>query len=110
MKRKQPAQAHHRTEITIERETISVHYEAGSNYQGLCPQCGCEAPMVTAEAASASLGTSRRQMYRWLEENKFHFQESAAGDTFVCSVSLDAFRSTIRGHPASRAIPPGESP
>jgi hypothetical protein len=110
MKRKQPAPAHHRTEITIEREVVSVHYEAGSIYLGLCPQCGCDVPMVTAEAASAGLGASRRQMYRWLEENKFHFQESAAGDTFVCSVSVEAYRSTIHGRPALRAIPPGKSP
>jgi hypothetical protein len=81
--------ASRRVEITVERELLSVYYHPGSSYHGPCPSCGRDVLMLTAEAASVAIGVTRRQIYRALDENKFHFHESPSGDTYVCSVSID---------------------
>ena len=88
MKSNQPAQVRRRTEITVEREVLSVYYAPARNYHGFCPQCSNEVLMMTAETACAALGVTMRQLYRWLEESRFHFQETNAGETFICSASL----------------------
>jgi hypothetical protein len=83
------AESYRRIDLTVEREVLTVHYQPGTCYLGLCPQCGREVLMLTAEAASVTVGATRREMYRRIEEGRYHFQESAAGDVFLCSVSLD---------------------
>lgn len=77
-----------RTEITVEREIVSMRLGPGSSYQCFCPQCGVEVLMITAEAASATIGATRRQIYRWIEENRFHIEETRTGETFLCVASL----------------------
>ena len=77
-----------RTEITIEREVVSMRFDAESGYQGFCPQCDNVVLMVSAEAACATIGATRRQVYRWIEENRFHVQETRCGEAFLCSASV----------------------
>lgn len=83
-----------RTEITIEREVVTLRFEPGSGYQSFCPQCGVPVLMVSAEAASVAMGATRRQVYRWIEENRFHVQESRSGEAFLCSVSVASHRAS----------------
>jgi hypothetical protein len=106
MKRNRPAETLRRTEITIEREVVFTLVEPASAYRALCPQCGGEVLMITAEAASTSVGATRRQFYRWLDEKRFHFQESAAGRAYICSVSLDAYRVNAQINGAVAILPP----
>ncbi len=82
-------ETYRRIDVTVEREVLTVHYQPGACYLGICPQCGREVLMLTAEAASVTVGITRREMYRRIEKGKYHFQESAAGDVFLCSISLD---------------------
>jgi hypothetical protein len=84
-----------RTEITIEREVVSMRFDAESGYQGFCPECGGPMLMISAEAASAGIGATKRQVYRWIEENRFHIQESGSGETFLCSASVAAHGATM---------------
>jgi hypothetical protein len=44
--------------------------------------------MLSADAAAAATRTSPREIYRLLDENKLHFQESPGGTVFICSESL----------------------
>ena len=80
---------HRRVEITVEREVVSVEYLPPANITGWCQQCGKTVLMLTAEAAAAAHGTSPREVYRWLDDNKLHFQESPSGTVFICSESLN---------------------
>jgi hypothetical protein len=80
---------HRRVEITVEREVVSVEYVPPANIRGWCQQCGKEVLMLTAEAAAAAHGTSPREIYRQLDDNKLHFQESPGGTVFICSESLN---------------------
>jgi hypothetical protein len=80
---------HRRVEITVEREVVSVLYQPVANITGRCEQCGTDVLLLSAEAAAAAAGTSPREIYRWLDENKVHFQESPNGTVFVCSESLN---------------------
>jgi hypothetical protein len=79
---------HRRVEITVEREVISVVYQPAPNISGRCEQCGKDVLLLSADAAAASRNISAREIYRWLDENKVHFQESPAGAVFICSESL----------------------
>jgi hypothetical protein len=81
-----------RTELRIEREQFTVHYQPGTSYSGRCPQCGREVLMLTAEAAAVTVGATRREVYRWVEQEALHFQEATTGEVFLCSVSLQRLR------------------
>jgi hypothetical protein len=48
--------------------------------------------MLTAEAAAVTVGASRREVYRWVEQDALHFQEATTGEVFLCSVSLERLR------------------
>jgi hypothetical protein len=79
---------HRRVEITVEREIVSVVYQPAANVTGHCCQCGKEVLLLSPEAAAAAQNISPREIYRWLDENKLHFQESPGGTVFICSESL----------------------
>lgn len=101
----QPSRAtvvHRRVEITVEREVVSVVYQPAANITGRCEQCGKDVLLMSADAAAAARNISTREIYRWLDENKLHFQESPAGTVSICSESL-------KNHSNSREIAPGDS-
>jgi hypothetical protein len=79
---------HRRVEITVEREIVSVVYQPAANITGRCEQCGRDVLLLSADAAAAAQNISTREIYRWLDENKLHFQESQGGTVFICSESL----------------------
>ena len=85
-----------RTEVSIEREQLTIHYQPGVSYIGTCPQCGHDVLMLTAEAAAVTVGATRREVYRWLDQEAIHFKETAVGEVFLCSVSLLLIRPIIR--------------
>ena len=95
-----------RTEITIEREVVSMRFEPGNSFQGFCPECGFAVLMVTPEAASVAVGVTKRQIYRWIEESRFHVQESLSGDAFLCFASVASHRAGT----ANRGLLPGGEP
>jgi hypothetical protein len=76
-----------RTEITVE-EQIRIVRRAGVSPQVSCPMCGNETWMVTPEDAALAAGVSSRTIYRWVEEAKIHFRESASGSLVVCPRSV----------------------
>jgi hypothetical protein len=65
-----------------------VVYQPAANITGRCEQCGKEVLLLSAESAAAAQGTSPREIYRWLDENRLHFLESPSGTVFICSESL----------------------
>ena len=78
-----------RVEITIEREVVSVVYQPAANVTGWCRQCGKDVLFLSADAAATTQNISTREIYRWLDDNRLHFQESPAGAVFICSESLN---------------------
>jgi hypothetical protein len=76
-----------RTEITVE-EHIRIVRRAGVSAQIACADCSGEVLMVTPEDAALAVGVTARVIYRWLEEKKIHFRESAAGTLVVCPRSV----------------------
>lgn len=82
------ATGYRRVEITVEREVLSVEYQTAPNIGGWCEQCGKDVLLLAVEAAAAAQGISPREIYRWVEESKLHFQESPNGTVFICSESL----------------------
>jgi hypothetical protein len=86
----EPALVRRRVEITVERETLSVHYQPGQGFTGHCTECGHDVLKLTAEVAAAASGTTPREIYRWLEETDLHFEELPTGQVFICSESLNS--------------------
>lgn len=83
-----------RTEITVE-EQIRIIRRSGVSVQIACADCGGEVLMATPDDAALALGVSARVIYRWVEERKIHFRESAGGALVVCPRSvLEHVRTT----------------
>ena len=76
-----------RTEITVE-EQIRIVRRAGASSQVSCPVCLAKTCMVTPDEAALAAGVSSRTIYRWVEEHKIHFRESALGSLVVCPRSV----------------------
>ena len=51
-----------------------------------CDDCG--AKLISAEQAATVIQSTRRQIYRWVEQGALHFHEAADGSVLVCSHSL----------------------
>lgn len=98
-----------RTEITVEREVVSMRFDAESGFQGFCPECGIPMLMITAEAAAVTIGATTRHVYRWIEENRFHVQESRSGGTFLCTASVASHQSKVENPNVLPQIDAGES-
>ena len=51
-----------------------------------CADCG--AKLMSAEQAATVIQSTRRQIYRWVEQGALHFHEAADGSVLICSHSL----------------------
>ena len=76
-----------RTEITVE-EQIRIVRRPGVSPELSCLECPGEIWMITPEDAGLAVGVSARTIYRWVEQNKIHFRESASGSLVVCPRSV----------------------
>ena len=77
-----------RYEITVEREFLSVRDQAARGFNAHCPECGLTVPMLPPDLAAQAAGTTTRNVYCWVEQNRVHFVEPASGGLFICSASL----------------------
>lgn len=75
-----------KTEIFVETNRRFVIHQQEPAEQIFCPQCA--EPMLTAEQTAALFETSRRDMYRLVENSTVHFTETEAGILLVCPSSL----------------------
>ena len=55
-----------------------------------CAICGDAARMIAAERAATLCQSSRRLIYRWIEDGELHFDELADGAVLVCGRTLAA--------------------
>lgn len=55
-----------------------------------CETCGDGAQMISVEKAAAIGWSSRRQLYRWVEDGSLHFLEQPDGEVLVCGRTLAA--------------------
>ena len=51
-----------------------------------CARCGSK--LLSAEQAATIIQSTRRQIYRWVEQGALHFHEAADGSVMICSHSL----------------------
>ena len=95
----EPTVVHRRVEITVEREVVSVLRQPGPGFHSLCIKCERDVLKLTPESAAAASGTTPREIYRWLDEKKLHFEELADGQVFVCAESLNVLLRAMQGLP-----------
>jgi hypothetical protein len=83
-------------EISVEHEVVSIRSQMGQGQAALCEECGHQVNMLSPQAAAEFAGTTPRKIYRWIEERKIHFVESASGKILVCSESLASVSGQAR--------------
>jgi hypothetical protein len=76
-----------RTEIMVEEEIRIIRQPAAAP-RVRCTVCGGENWMVAPDDAALAVSISARTIYRWVEERKIHFRESAEGALVVCLGSI----------------------
>ena len=76
-----------RTEITVE-EQIRIFRHSPAMPHIKCTECSGESWMVSPEVAALAASVSARTIYRWVEQSKIHFRESASGALVVCPRSV----------------------
>lgn len=86
-----------RTEITIETDRIVVISRRGLSVRVWCKSCGARVSMVTADEAARLARVSSRTLYRWIEDAKLHFIETAAGGLLICHASIPPIGPVVRG-------------
>lgn len=77
-----------KVEIFFETRRQFVIHQPETIEQIFCLECG--EPMLAAEQAAEFFGTTRRQIYRYIETGGPHFLEAAAGAVMICIFSLAA--------------------
>ncbi len=77
-----------RTEVTIHTKRRLVIRADQPPVRSWCQGCGDLVPTLTAEAAAAVVGVTRRSIYALVEANRLHFTETPAGVLLICMNSL----------------------
>ena len=54
----------------------------------MCAACPDPVVMLTPQEAARRAGVSQRTVYRWVEDGRIHFAETADGSFFVCLTPL----------------------
>ena len=75
-----------RTEISIETDQVLVIRRRHLARQW-CARCQAHTRMLTAEAAAALTGLSRRDVYRLAEQSQIHFCETGDGLLLIKELS-----------------------
>jgi excisionase family DNA binding protein len=76
-----------RTEITIETERVVI-VRRRLTVRVWCRSCDRQVTMVTVDEAARMAGVSSRTIYRWVEADQLHFNETAEGRLLICTDSL----------------------
>ncbi|HEY6765258.1 MAG TPA: hypothetical protein VI386_10820 [Candidatus Sulfotelmatobacter sp.] len=79
--------AHKRTEITIETKQVFVMRRHRS-LRVWCPDCGCDADMVSQAEAQALTGLTQLPLRDGAQNGRWHVSESQGGEPLVCLDSL----------------------
>ena len=77
-----------RTAITIETDRVFVIRRRGGSVLAWCAECAEQVKMVTPDEAAVFSRVSSRTIYRWVEAEKLHFEETPDGVLFICLSSL----------------------
>ena len=75
-----------RLEVTVETDRIMV--TRGGRSQMWCPVCQAEAQMIPVDEAAILQHVNSRTIFRWVDERRLHFVETANGLLRICLNSL----------------------
>ncbi|HEX8846128.1 MAG TPA: hypothetical protein VF791_15865 [Pyrinomonadaceae bacterium] len=53
-----------------------------------CVACGAQTQAVTVELAARACSVTQRTIFRLVEANRLHFNETPAGEMLICAESL----------------------
>jgi hypothetical protein len=78
-----------RTEITIETERLVVTRRS-RRLRVWCRLCARQTIWVTVDEAAIIAHASSRTVYRWVEDEKIHFNETSELGLLICFDSIPA--------------------
>lgn len=80
-----------RTVTTVEtHEVWIIRATTPEGWAVPCAMCPDKAGMLTPREAAERAGVSQRTVYRWVEDGRIHFAETADGSLLVCLAPLVA--------------------
>jgi excisionase family DNA binding protein len=53
-----------------------------------CRECNQRVKMITADEAASIAGVTSRTIYRWVDAEKLHFNETSQGTLLICCESI----------------------
>ena len=77
-----------KTEVVIEQDEILVVGKDGEPILGWCDDCHAEVNLSSPETAAKISGITPRTIYRLVEADRLHFNETASGNLQICLISL----------------------
>jgi len=98
-----------RYEITVEREFLGIWNQSASSCAAFCSACGRIVGLLPPEVAAKVMGTTAREIYRWVEEQRVHFVEPAPGQLLVCCDSLQKLTGLALEATSADAKPDGQA-
>lgn len=76
-----------RIEITVETCRLVIH--RGANQASVwCAKCSSSVQSVTPREVAVLAGVNTRTVYRWVEAEQLHFNETAEQSPLICLNSL----------------------
>ena len=76
------------TKVTVETHSLTILRTRGSASVVWCAACGMETQTVTVELAASLCSVTQRTIFRMLEADHLHFNETATGQLLICLESL----------------------
>jgi hypothetical protein len=78
-----------RIQVTTEtRETLVIRKKGGGKVYGHCRYCGKEVEYLPIDTVVGLTGIPARELFRLVEDEQVHSQETKAGFLLLCSNSI----------------------
>ena len=75
-------------EVTVEKHEILILRRHRGPIWAWCSGCNACVDFLLTEDACSAAGVTARELYRWVEEGRLHFNETDQGIVLVCVDSL----------------------
>lgn len=76
-----------RLELTVETDRIIMVVDGGSE-KLWCPVCQSDTQMISVDQAAILQQVNARTIFRWVDEGRLHYAETAQGLLRICLNSL----------------------
>lgn len=89
--------AKRKTVITVETHSLTIMQTRGRSSELWCATCQALRQMMTVEQAASLCSINQRVIFRLVESNRVHFNETPTGQLLLCTESLRQLTENLAG-------------